>query len=393
MATALGIDRLFSTDFAALKSRRVGWVCNQASVATGWDHGLHHARRAAASGTFEIVAAFGPQHGIWGHTQDNMIEWTGYRDEKTGLTFYSLYGEHRKPTPEMLAGMDTLVIDLPDVGARYYTFVWTMALCMEACHEQGISVMILDRPNPLRGDRVGGTMLDPALSSFVGLHPIPTQHGLTIGELARLLKTRYFPNLDLQIVEMGGWSRAQDYDAAGAPWVMTSPNMPTVDTAWVYPGMCLFEGTNVSEGRGTTRPFEMFGAPWVDGDVMCAELNALALPGVHFRPVTFQPTFHKFAGEVCEGAFIHVTNRAAYQSTPTGVAILHHLRRYPGFAYKDPPYEYVWDRDPIDILLGQYWLRQAIDEQQPLGQIFERMDAESRGFHDVPEVRDALLYT
>ncbi len=392
MPTALGIDRLIAEDFERLKGRNIALVCNQASVATGWEHGLFPFCRAAATGKFEIVAAFGPQHGIWGHTQDNMIEWEGYRDAKTGLNFYSLYGEHRKPTPEMLKGIDLLVIDLPDVGARYYTFIWTMALCLEACHELGTPVMILDRPNPIRGDIVGGTMLDPELSSFVGLHPIPTQHGLTIGELAQLLKARYFEGLELEVVTMDGWKRSMDYAQTGAPWVMPSPNMPTLDTAWVYPGMCLLEGTNVSEGRGTTRPFEMFGAPWVDGDAYCADMNQMNLPGVHFRPITFQPTFHKFAGAVCGGAFIHVTDRAAYQSTATGVAILHRLRQYPEFQYKEPPYEYVWDRDPIDILLGQYWLRKAIDDQAPIQEILGKMAAESAGFHDDPLVRDSLLY-
>jgi len=254
----------------------------------------------------------------------------------------------------MLKDLDVLLVDLQDVGARYYTFIWTMYLCMRACEKAHIEVVVLDRPNPINGVTTEGPLFDPNYKSFVGLHSIPVRHGKTVAELAVQFRDEVFPDCGLSILPMKNWQRQMWFDQTGLPWVMPSPNMPTLDTATVYPGMCLLEGTNISEGRGTTRPFEIFGAPFVKAEVLCRELSALRLPGVFFRENYFQPTFHKFAGELCSGAQLHVTDRNAFHPFQTGVEIIRALRKlYPRqFAWKQPPYEYEHKKLPIEILLG-----------------------------------------
>ncbi|MBX3120136.1 MAG: DUF1343 domain-containing protein [Fimbriimonadaceae bacterium] len=382
MPVLTGLDRLLSQSCAPLKGKRIGYVCNQASITRGGVLGLDALIARQDKDGFEIGAVFGPQHGIWGHTQDNMIEWEGYRDPRTGLPFYSLYGEHREPTDAMLSGLDLLVIDIVDIGVRYYTFIWTMTLCMKACERLGIPVLILDRPNPIGGTQVEGTVLDPAYASFVGLHPLPMRHGMTAGEISQHMQRNHHPGCDLSVLEVQGWDRAQYHDETGLLWAMPSPNMPTVDTAVVYPGQCLLEGTKLSEGRGTTRPFESFGAPFIDGWKLADSLNAIQLPGVFFRPVQFMPTFQKFKGEVCQGCFIHVTDRRDFRPVLSTVAILQEVvRHWPDeFRWQDPPYEYETVRLPFDILAGNGWLRPAIEGLTRLGEIGERMDGECRGF-------------
>ncbi|MDY0111107.1 MAG: DUF1343 domain-containing protein [Candidatus Krumholzibacteria bacterium] len=354
-----GLDILLSDQAARLSGRRVGLLAHPASV----DRRLRHAvplLHAALGG--DLRALFGPQHGLRGETQDNMVEWRGYIDPLTGLPVHSLYGEHRKPTPAMLADLDVLVVDLQDVGARYYTFVWTLLLCLEACAEAGKEVVVLDRPNPL-GGAVEGNVLDPAWRSFVGLAPIPMRHGLTIGELALWLRAHGALDVDLTVVPMRGWRRDACFDATGLPWVMPSPNLPTLESTVVYPGACLLEGTELSEGRGTTRPFEILGAPWLEPDALVRDLEPLTLPGVVLRPLHFQPTFQKHAGRLCGGVQVHVTDRAVFQSVLTYLAILTAARRlWPDrFAWKQPPYEYEVAKLPIDILAGGPRLREAVD--------------------------------
>jgi len=377
-----GLDAWVSQEFAPIQGKTVGVVCNQATISSAFVHIIDLMLPYHRNGKLKIGAAFGPQHGIWGHTQDNMIEWEGYTDRRTGLHFYSLYGEHRQPTPEMLAGLDALVFDVPDIGTRYYTFIWTLALCMKACEPLDIPVFVLDRPNPIGGTQVEGGVLDPAYASFVGLYPLPTRHGMTMGEIALYLNRRYFPKVPLTLVEAKGWNREAYGDECGAVWAMPSPNMPTVDTAVVYPGMCLIEGTQLSEGRGTTRPFETFGAPFIDGWELCSALNALSLPGVYFRPVQFEPTFQKHKKTVCQGGFIHVTDRRAFHSVLTGIAVIREIvRLYPKeFKWLDPPYEYEWNLMPIEILAGNGWLREAIEKHEPLDAIRERLQAEADAF-------------
>jgi uncharacterized protein YbbC (DUF1343 family) len=356
---ASGLDVLVAEDFRRLRGRRVGLLCHPASV----DARLRHARDLfRAAETVDLRALFGPQHGLRGETQDNMVEWEGFTDPVAGVPVYSLYGKHRQPTPAMLADIDVLVVDLQDVGARYYTFVWTLLLCLEACAEQGRAVMVLDRPNPL-GRAVEGNVLDPAYRSFVGLAPIAMRHGLTLGELARLFVALLALKIELEVVSVTGWNGASYFDDTGLPWVLPSPNMPTLATALVYPGMCLLEGTNLSEGRGTTRPFEIVGAPFVDPERLVARLGDRELPGCIWRPLHFEPTFQKHAGRVCGGVQVHVSDRASFAPVLTAVTLLATIRELwlDALAWQPPPYEYETEKLPIDILAGGPALRDGID--------------------------------
>jgi uncharacterized protein YbbC (DUF1343 family) len=337
-----------------------------------------------------LVRLFGPQHGILGQTQDNMVEWRSFRDPETGLECVSLYGEHRRPTPEMLDGLDLLVVDLQDVGARYYTFTWTTLLCMRSAAEAGIEVLVLDRPNPIGAERREGPVLDLGFESFVGMAEVPARHGLTAGEMARLGNAR--AGCRLEVVAMEGYRRSMDYAATGLPWVMPSPNMPAPETALVYPGMCLLEGTMLSEGRGTTRPFEIFGAPFVEPRKLIQRLDALRLPGVFFRPLWFEPAFQKHAGKLCGGAQLHVTDRGAFRPVLTAVAVLSAVRElWPReFAWKPPPYEYETERLPIDILAGTDRLRLDLEAGRDAREIAAGWLAEVEAF--TRRAAGALLY-
>lgn len=370
-----GLDQIQATGWARFRGKRIGIVCHQASVDRSLQHILDLALVPHRAGDLKIGAVFGPQHGIWGHTQDNMIEWEGYIDERTGLKFYSLYGEWREPSPEMLEGLDELVFDVQDVGARYYTFIWTLALCLKACASAGVKVTVLDRPNPINGVDREGPGHDPAFASFVGLHPLPVRHGMTVGEVARHLRDAYYPTAQLEVIDVEGWDRKLYGDETGLPWAMPSPNMPSVDTAVVYPGQCLLEGTELSEGRGTTRPFEIFGAPFIDGWELADALNAHRLLGVLFRPIQFLPTFQKHAGTVCQGCYMHVTDRRTFRSVESTVTLLHEIiRRWPNdFVWKQPPYEYEYTLMPFDILAGGAWLRESLASGSSLKEIRERI--------------------
>ncbi|MFT5231995.1 MAG: hypothetical protein ACI9UK_000325 [Candidatus Krumholzibacteriia bacterium] len=346
----IGLEVLENNGFKGIIDARVGLLVHPASVDSEWRPTRHLLAKAGVN----VCALFGPQHGILGQTQDNMIEWEGYRDPDTGIPVYSLYGEHRKPAPHMLENIDVLVIDLQDIGARYYTFIWTMLLCLEACAESGTKVVILDRPNPIGGLRTEGTVLDENYCSFVGLAAIPMRHAMTIGELADLFaKTRQL-DVEYEVISMTGWRREMSFADTGLPWVMPSPNMPTLDTAWVYPGGCLLEGTTLSEGRGTTRPFEIFGAPYVEPDKFVAKLNDFGFEGCYLRPLHFEPTFHKHAGKVCGGVQVHVTDPTIFESVnlySTAIAVINEY--WPAeFGWKQPPYEYESVKLPIDILSG-----------------------------------------
>jgi len=364
---ATGLERLFDAHVACLRRQRLGLIANQSSV----DPWLRHASdrlREATEG--ELVALFGPEHGIGGHAQD-LIEVADGTDSGSGLPVRSLYGETRAPTPEMLEGIDALIFDLQDIGSRYYTFIWTMALAMEACARDGKKMIVLDRPNPIGGVLVEGNLVVDSHRSFVGLYPIPNRHGMTVGELARLFNEEFGIGCDLIIIPMKGWTRSQWFDETGLPWVMPSPNMPTLDTAIVYPGACLFEGTNLSEGRGTTRPFELMGAPWIDPHRLIAELGKEDLPGVRFRPVSFRPAFQKFAGQLCRGIQQHVVDRESYRPVRTGLAIIKVARRlWPReFDWRPPPYEYEMKRPAIDVLTGTSLVREQIEADAPLAEI------------------------
>lgn len=387
MSVVTGLTRLLAS--GRLEGLRVGLVCNPASVDATIAHASDLLMHAPG---ITLAALFGPQHGFRADLQDNMIESPHAADAKRRVPVYSLYSETREPTAEMLRGLDVLVVDLQDVGARIYTFVYTMANCLRAAARHHVPVVVCDRPNPIGGTAVEGPMLEPGFESFVGLFPIPMRHGMTIGELAVLFNTHFGIGADLHVMQMEGWSRGMYVDETGLPWVMPSPNMPTLDTAIVYPGAVLFEGTQLSEGRGTTRPFELLGAPWIDAERFSAELNALDLAGVHFRPVIFEPTFHKHAREACGGCQIHVTDRQAFLPVLASVAVMAAFHRSnPGrFAWRQPPYEYEHDKMPIDILAGSPALREHIEGGTGAREIAASWDASVAAFDSVR--RACLLY-
>ncbi|HEX7332464.1 MAG TPA: DUF1343 domain-containing protein [Pyrinomonadaceae bacterium] len=385
----LGLERLLEEGHSAIRGARIGLICNQASV----DHSYHHAADILHNHRdIQLRALFGPQHGIRGDVQDNMIETDHSIDRKTGLPVHSLYSETREPTDAMLQDVDVLVFDMQDVGCRIYTFVYTLANCMRAARRLGKKVVVCDRPNPINGAKIAGNILEPEYASFVGQFPLPTRHGMTVGELARMFNEHFQIGCDLEVIPMRGWQRAFWHDDTDAPWVMPSPNMPTLDSATVFPGTVHFEGTQVSEGRGTTRPFELIGAPYIDPDAYADQLNALGLPGVFFRSCAFQPTFQKHAGVTCGGVQIHVTDRNSFEPWLAGIAmtkLIHDMYR-DEFRWKEPPYEYVYDKNPFDVIAGTANIREAFEKGSPLDDIENETKAPLEEFKELRETY--LLY-
>jgi uncharacterized protein YbbC (DUF1343 family) len=362
-----GLDVLVHHRLRLLRGRRFGLLAHPASVDARLDHAVDLLREVRGA---RLAALFAPEHGLWGAAQD-LVHIAATRDPLTGMRVVSLYGNRREPTAAMLRGLDLLVIDLQDIGSRYYTYQWTMALAIRACARAGVRVLVLDRPNPLGGEVVEGNVPDPAFASFVGLYPLPARPGLTIGEVARHLQQAHGLGGAIDVVGLRGWRRSMLWEDTGLPWVAPSPNMPTPDTARVYPGGCLIEGTNMSEGRGTTRPFEWVGAPWLDAHAYAEGLSAERLPGVLFRPARFRPTFQKWAGQVCGGVQLHVTDHARFKPFLTGLAVIAVARRQGrrAFRWRRPPYEFEQRRLPIDILLGTDRIRRAIERGQSLASI------------------------
>ena len=346
---ATGLMRLDADPPDELRGASLGLLCNPAAVTPGLVPAWRVGRRAYPGG---IKALFGPQHGFFAERQDNMVESDHAVHPGLGVPIHSLYGETRRPTPEMLAGLDVLLVDLVDVGCRVYTFFSTLAACLEECAAAGVALWVLDRPNPL-GRGAEGPVLPVELMSFVGAHAIPLKHGLTLGELARLVVLERGLDVELEVLACDGWD-GRDYRSTGLPWVMPSPNLPTLDSALVYPGQVLLEGATLSEGRGTTRPFEIFGAPGLEPEAVLAALEPEALAGARLRPLFFEPTFHKFAGQVCGGFQIHVTDPDLYQPLRASLALLGAINRaQPGlWDLRQPPYEYEHERRPLDLLLG-----------------------------------------
>jgi uncharacterized protein YbbC (DUF1343 family) len=376
-----GLDLLVRQDFAPLRGLRVGLVANQATV----DRELRHAADllAAAPGVC-LAALFGPEHGLFGHAQD-LVGVAAGQPGQGGVPVHSLYGDSiasLKPTAEQLRGLDALVIDLPDIGCRYYTFAATMCLCLEAAAAVGVRVFVLDRPNPLGGVVIEGPARRSGFRSFVGWMDVPTRHGLTLGELARLYVGEHKLNVDLTVLASEGWRRHRAFPATGLPWVLPSPNMPTWETAVVYPGQCLLEGTNLSEGRGTTRPFELCGAPWLDARRAADRLRAERLPGVVFRPAYFQPTFQKFAGQLCGGVQLHVTDFAAFRPVRTGLTVVAVLRELSGkhFRWRTETYEFVADIPAIDLLFGSDRERLGLEAGLPAAELARAWEAEEDAF-------------
>lgn len=386
-----GLARLAEEGSAFGSLGRVGLLVNATSV----DRELRHAiDLLRARRDMQVTALFGPEHGVRGDAQD-MIGVDNSVDPQTGLPVYSLYGHTEaslSPTPEMLDGIDTMVFDIQDIGSRYYTFVWTMVLAMRACAKAGKRFVVLDRPNPITGVHIEGAAIEPGFESFVGLVSCPNRHGMTAGEIARWRHAVENLDLELVVIAMRGWERDMYFEHTGLPWVLPSPNMPTVDTALVYPGMCLVEGTELSEARGTTKPFELAGAPWIDGHRLARDMEAMDLPGVKLRPVVFTPTFHKHAFEPCGGVQLHVTNADLFRPYRTGVAFLKacHDQNPERFRWREKAYEFVDAIPAIDLLCGTDKIRKGIEDGASLDDLTARWPRDEGAFAE--EREPFLLY-
>ena len=367
-AVKTGLEIISESPPASLKRQRMGLLCNPASVDSHYTHARERILRAFPG---QLKTLYSPQHGFYAERQDNMIESEDRSDSITGLPVFSLYGETRVPTFAMMDPIDVMLVDLQDVGTRVYTFMYTLSHCMEAARQYGKKIIVLDRPNPLGGLRVEGNLLTADCSSFVGRYPIPMRHSLTIGELAVLFNTRFGIGCDLEVVSMKGWKREMTFDQTGLPWVAPSPNLPTPASARVYPGQVIWEGTNISEGRGTTQPFELFGAPFIAPDRLIKHIDNRFLSGVVLRPVEFEPTSHKWAGHPCKGFQIHVTDPEVYSPYALSLGFYQAIyQAYPdNFAYKQPPYEYEYTRLPMDLIIGDRLIRSQIEAGTPLKDI------------------------
>lgn len=375
-----GVEVLLDDQKELLKGKKVGLITNP----TGIDSKMNSIVDLLHDDSdIELTALFGPEHGVRGDAQaGEYVE--SYIDEKTGLPVYSLYGQTRKPTPEMLENVEVLVFDIQDVGTRYYTYIYTMAYSMEAAKEKNIPIVVLDRPNPLGGLSVDGPVLEPEFSSFIGMYPIPTRHGMTVGELASLFNEEFNIGADLRVVKMKGWRRSMDFDDTGLPFVLPSPNMPTVSTTFVYPATGLIEGTNLSEGRGTTKPFELIGAPFINSTNLAAELNSLSLPGVKFRAASFTPTSSKHAGKLSHGVEIYVTDRAEFDAVTTGLYIIKTIHDM----YPDD-FEFL-SNNFFDKLIGNDGVRTMILEGASVREITKTYQKELSEFKKVR--KEYLLY-
>jgi uncharacterized protein YbbC (DUF1343 family) len=343
-----------------VKGKRVGVLCHAPSITSGFRHITEVFHEV---GDFTLSAIFGPQHGLYGQTQDNMIEWEGDLHPLYKIPVFSLYGEHRKPTPVMLNHIDALIVDMQDVGARLYTYVWTVKLCIEACTEAGIPVWILDRPNPVAAMWYDGPVLKKEFFTFVGGASIPLCHRMTVAEIALMVREEYYRGCELEIVKMRNWNRGMMFDQTGLPWVLPSPNMPTLQSAVVYPGMVLFEALNISEGRGTTIPFELFGAPFIDPYALIINLEGRKIPGCKFRIHNFIPTFHKFEGNICNGLQVHVTDIKKYRPVAAAfeiIAAIIETSPAGSLKFNLPPYEYETKLIPFDILSGDDLMRRSL---------------------------------
>jgi uncharacterized protein YbbC (DUF1343 family) len=375
MATVqLGIDTLLSSSPSWLRKARVGLLANQASV----DGTIRPTRDRLLQAGVRLTALFAPQHGYFGELQANMIESDDAVDPEIGIPIFSLYGKTRRPTPEMLGHIDVLVIDLQDVGTRVYTFGTTLALCLEAARVAGIRVAVLDRPNPVGGHRIEGNVLDLDRRSFVGHFPIPMRHGLTMAEMARLYNDAFGIGAALEVWPLKGWHRPMMYRDTGLHWVPPSPNLPTPESTLVYPGQVILEGTNLSEGRGTTTPFELWGAPYLEVKRIVAHLAGAGLEGLALRPAHFQPTFDKWAGRGCRGFQIHLIDLDRYRPYATSLALVQAvLATHPeDFSWIPPPYEYEFRRLPIEIILGRADLHQHLERGVPIADLERSWEAE-----------------
>ncbi len=386
-----GLDLLMQNPGKHLGKGRTGIVANPTTINKELNHAID---LLAEHPDVNLKILFGPEHGVRAAAQD-MIGVGDDRDSKTGLPVVSLYGktfESLSPSPEQMQNLDTLVFDIQDVGSRYYTYAATMALCMKAAVAHNVKIVVLDRPNPIGGTQVEGGGLTPGLENFCALYAVPQRHGMTVGELAHLYNQTFEIGCELEVIRCEGWKRHQYYDEIDYPWVMPSLNMPTLDTAIVYPGMCLLEGTQLSEARGTTRPFELVGAPYVDGYALRDKLLKLDLPGIGFRPTMFEPTFHKFKEESCGGIQLHVTDRQAFEPYKTGLAVIWATKQlWPDdYKWREGVYEFRDDEPAIDLLTGFAKVREAIDAGDAFETVLEHAFQGTERYDSGREA--ALLY-
>ena len=388
--TRLGVEILLNEKIDLIRGQRIGLVCNQASITPDF---AHVADIFAANKDFDLTTLFGPQHGIRGDVQDNMIETEHSTDKKTGKPIYSLYSETREPTAAMLENVEVIVFDMQDVGCRIYTFIYTMANCMRAAKQFGKKVVVCDRPNPINGIQVEGNITQPGFESFVGQYPLPTRHGMTVGELARLFNEEFGIGCELEVVKMEGWERSMWFEQTNLPWVLPSPNIPTVDTCVVFPATVHVEGTEISEGRGTTKPFELFGAPYIDADKYTEELNKHNFPGIAFRAANFRPTFQKWANQTCGGVQMHITDRTAFSPVIVGIAMVKTAYDLytDKFQWKQSAYEYVFDKNPFDVVCGTDKIRKQIEAGESISAIENSWADGSAQFAD--QRKNYLLYT
>ena len=383
--TQTGIDILLRKP-SLLKGRKIGLVTNP----TGMTRDLRSTVDAlAALKGVTIRALFGPEHGVRGEIQDG-LEVASSVDAATGLPVHSLYGKTLKPTREMLDDIDLLIYDIQDVGCRYYTYLYTLSYVMEAAAERDIEVMVLDRPDPINGVQADGPLIEPGITSFVGRYPIPPRYGMTIGEFARYANTEFEIFCNLTVVQMDNWTREMWFDQTGLPWVTPSPNLPTLECAAIYPGPCLFEGTTMSEGRGTTHPFEWIGAPWLNGAALAHELNTRNLPGVKFRPQFFAPTYSKHAGVACSGVQVHITNRDKVKTFELGLHMIDAcIKLHPReFEFLQTSWE---GKTPhFDLLTGNTHIKHDLLNRKPVSEIAKTWQKDLRGF--LRRRKEYLLY-
>lgn len=383
MKTLSGLDIVAAHMPTGLHGKRIGILSHASSITSDF---RYITEIFGSDSGCRLAALFGPQHGIFGQTQDNMIEWEGTTDPLLRIPVYSLYGEHRKPSPAMLNGLDVMVVDLQDVGARLYTYIWTVKLCMEACAEAGLPVYILDRPNPIARVQADGPVLREEFFTFVGGASIPLCHRMTIGEMALWIKEKYIPGCDLNVIRAEGWRRNSLYRETGLPWVLPSPNMPTPGTALVYPGTVLAEALNLSEGRGTVIPFELTGAPFINSARILGELKSRNIPGCAFRIHDFIPTFNKYAGQYCHGIQIHVTDASCFRPVATALHLFDAIIKTSpagSLKFNPPPYEYEYKLMPFDILSGDSHMREVLEKGLPLNDEISRWDASIESFNEV----------
>ena len=374
MPTKLGIDQL-QANSSLFTNKQIGLLTNNTGINTNFQSTIDLLHKH-----FNLVKLFAPEHGVRGNLQAG-VTLEGYQDNRTGLPVVSLYGANRRPTPETLTDIDIFAFDIQNVGSRFYTYLYTMAYIMEACKANDKELVVFDRPNPLNASTVEGNMLDPSCKSFIGLYPIPQRYGLTIGECAKLFNTEYGINCNLTVIPMEGYSRNMYFEDTGASWVLPSPNIPTVDTCFTYNATCIFEGTNVSEGRGTTKPFHFVGAPWLNADELADTLNAYNLPGVYFRPhyftpIPYLPAGAKYAGELCGGVEVHVLDRDAFRCVQTGMTMLYTIRKMGGANFKFTPPYHEKGKHMIDYNTGGTFIREEKYSLEEVILLCERESAE-----------------